>query len=504
MSNRREKSRKIQNKLYKESLRIQHSRIKSKFMDPRLPNLPIELIRCITFYLNDLNDIKQLMLVSKDIRNLIFGIPDVMKAMSIKLSNDISYEEALSFLKVRGAFIKNLSFEPAWGSLKSLSHLLTLVPNLEELYINTSETDDEKVKSVALKLNTLDTDDQQDSMHDSLSLKRLKIMSINVLEVDDEEILTNLIVHQKRLEHLTLAIGSMKEPNFPCRDFSQEVNFKLKTLKLSIPAINQANFIKFFNTQASNLEELELNFITDPKIILFIFKFFKNLKKFTIDEDGSDVIFSESFPDLKLENLKYFHDKNQNGTIVTKLFERFPNIETLKCCDMMKATGTYPTLTTLDVSEVYWPRIRNLMMPNLKNLFIKKIYRCDDEYYWMHFSTKFLNVENITVEKVGNEGKDVLRFVKRLKTFKKLKTFKLRHGNSINLDYKLDENEQVEVENNFYKILIDTTSRTVKSSSHIVQNQRIIQKHLLLTFKGFEFFEFCFPELRVRRINYII
>jgi hypothetical protein len=199
--------------------------------------------------------------------------------------------------------------------------------------------------------------------------------------------------------------------------------------------------------------------------------------------------------------LKYFHDKNQNGTIVSKLFARFPNIETLKCCDLMQTSGTYATLTTLEVSEVYWPRITEFKTPNLKNLFIKKIDKCIDDYYWTHFTRNFPIIENITVEKVGYADKDVLRFIEGLQTLKNLKTFKLRHGISIDYDYKLDDNERVQVNENFYKILIDTTTKTVKVSSYIVRNCKSIQKILLNTFKGFEFFEFCFPEIRICRID---
>ncbi|CAG9810726.1 unnamed protein product [Chironomus riparius] len=481
-----------------------------KLMQSNAPHLPLEIIRDTVLYLTSFKDILSMSILSQEIRSMIFGVPDVMKKIRINFSNDINFEDGLMFLKIRGKYIRNMNFEPIWGSLQCLNYIWKFVPNLEELSIKTFESEADKVAAVMneinnkLECNRQDVSDLTDLQGCGINLKKIRILSIDALEVDDKEILTNLIVQQKNLKELTINIVSVNDPVFPCRDVSLEVAFKLKTLKLSIPNINQELFINFLNTQTQNLEELDISSTTNHKIFEFIFENFKNLKKFTIDENGSDIILDNRFPDLKLENLKYFHDKNQNGTIVIKLFVRFPNIETLKCCDTMQATGTYPKLTTLDVSEVYWPRIRNLKLPNLKNLFIKKIDKCDDDYYWTHFAANFLNVENITVEKVGYENKDVLRFVKNLKLFTKLKTFKLRHGTAVNHDYKLNENEQVDVENIFYKILIDTTKKTVKSSSHIVQNSKMIQKTLLKTFKGFKFYEFCFPQLKVLRINYVI
>ncbi|XP_070505239.1 uncharacterized protein [Chironomus tepperi] len=333
----------------------------------------------------------------------------------------------------------------------------------------------------------------------STSIKfKLKKMRLMVPKVNLDFFTSFLSTQVLSLQVLDLELTEADDLNFPSKDISQDIKLKLKVLKFSHPNIHKQNFLNFLRTQASCLQELELKFIKNNEVYEMIFTDFKVLKKLSIDPDGSDVIFGIPFPQtLTLDSLQSLHDKNQNGTVVKKIFKFFPNIKELKCCDMMGAEGTSDTLTTLEVSEVYFPRIEGLYLPFLINLFIKKIIRCDDDTYWNKFPDNFPNVENITVEKVE---KNVLKLIKELSKFKKLKTFKLRHGNAINHDYKLDENEQVNENEQFYKILIDTTSRTIKISSYIVRKCEDEMKLLRQTFGGFEAFEFCFEELRIERI----
>ena len=167
----------------------------------RQPTLPSEIIRKIISYLTDINDIKSVSHVSKEIRSMTFGIPEVMIKMKINFSQDTNFEDALNFLKTRGSFFRNLNFEPQWGSFKCLHYILKFVPNLEELSINTLETDADEVEAVIneiLELNRLDVNDSTGCL---LNLEKLRILSIDVLEVDDKEILTNLVVQQNKLEH---------------------------------------------------------------------------------------------------------------------------------------------------------------------------------------------------------------------------------------------------------------------------------------------------------------
>jgi hypothetical protein len=331
----------------------------------------------------------------------------------------------------------------------------------------------------------------------------LNTLKLVLSKIHQHNFISFLSAQATNLQILELEVTDTEAFNFPPRDISRDIKMNLKVLKFSHPVIHEQNFINFLRTQASCLQELELNCIESSRVFQMIFNSFKVLEKLTIDYDGSKTIFDDNFPQtLSLESLKYFHDKNQNGTEVESLMKLFPNIETLKCCDTMRATFTCDILTTLDVSEVYWPRITNLKMPNLKNLFIKKVDKCEDDYYWTYFTRNFKNVENITVEKVGYEDRDVLRFIKRLKVFRKLKTFKLRHGNAIDHDYKLDDNERVKVDEKFYKILIDTTTKTIKVSSYIVRECEREMRSLRRNFNDFNFFEFCFEELKMQQIIY--
>lgn len=434
-------------------------------------------------------------------------------------SDDDDFDEQEFNLKPEDSKIADLSNLKIFkflhiNDLKDIINNSINLKNLTKLTAKLNDSDDnnhdilidficQQNKLQVINYEDLNDDFEFPNRDISKSIKfNLNQLRLVLTKIHQDNFISFLSTQTSKLQVLELEVTDTAAFNFPLRDISRDVNFNLKILKLSYPNIHKQNFIKFLRNQAACLQELELNYITYYEVFEMILSNFEVLEKLTIDEEGSEALFDDNLQqDLSLESLRYFNDKNQNGTIVKKLLKLFPNIETLKCCDTMQAEGISETLTTLHVSEVYWPRIRNLTIPNLKNLLIKKIDKCDDEYYWTHFTANFLNVENITVEKVGFEDKDVLRFVKKLKVFTKLKTFKLRHGNAIDHDYKLDDNERVEVDNKFYKILIDIPNKKIKLSSFIVRNCRPILKILLITFKGFEFFEFCFFEIKICHIS---
>lgn len=396
---------------------------------------------------------------------------------------------------------------------KNLTNLTNLIAKFGDDDNHDSFTDFLCCQEKLVELNLEDSNDDFEfpnrDISESIKFKLNKLQLI-LPKIHKDHFISFLGTQASTLQVLELETSDSTAFNFPSRDISRDINLNLKVFKISCPVIHNEYFKNFLRTQALCLEELELNLITHSATFEMIFINFKVLKKLTIDEDGSETIFHEDFPqNLTLDSLQTFHDKNQNGTIVRKLINFFPNLETLKGCDTMQANGTSESIQTFDVSEVYWPRIRNFKMPNLKNLFIKKIDRCDDRYYWSNFCNNFLNVENITIEKIGNEVLDTLRLIKSLKKFTKLKTFKLRHGNAIAHDYKLDENERVEEFKNdrkervkFFKILLDIEGRTIKISSYIVKNCKKEMKLLKEFFNGFEFFEFCFEELKIQKIEF--
>lgn len=445
-----------------------------------------------------------------------FPYRDVQKLIKFKLRSlrmslsRVDQNLLLSFLNTQGSSLKSLDFQVTDEVIfpsRDISNEIKFNPTKLKLFIlNPHPTNFQTfIESQAIRLEELDLEIESDppnflqrqfSTLETLRLTKLKLCLKNV----NHENLLNLLSRAHFLKELELSISDMDLDKFPCREIKNEMNFRLKKFKFSLPDINEERFVNFLAVQAESLEELEVNSIKNFDNLVTIFNNLQNIKKLTIDTDASNLIFGNE-PKFCLETLQYFMDKNQNGTIVTKLFKIFPNIETLKVCDTMQAKGIYPKVTTLDVSVVYWARIRNLNLPNLKNLFIKKVDKINDEYYWTHFTHNFKNVENIAVHSIGYEDKDVFRFVKRLKVFQKLKTFKIRHGMAIDHDYDMDENERVAVREKFFKILIDTTKRTIRVSTYIAKNRLDIMKILQKTFKKFEFFEFCFEVIKMRKIS---
>jgi hypothetical protein len=252
-------------------------------------------------------------------------------------------------------------------------------------------------------------------------------------------ILPDNFVHLKTLENLSITSNSkyfliqQKVHNQSTytidraglqNDISSIVKFKLKKLELPFTVTISENLKKFLLTQADNLKELTAD---DDEILKFALENFKNLKK--LKTSVSSVIYEEFETKLSLDSVEHF-ELDYEAANLTKIYQKFPNLKSLKCEKLSGISGTFEKLIELEVNILYFGMILNLKLPNLRKLKIgiTKInasYPTNQIAYrsWNKFIKNIPNIENLIVEKICEEI-DLALILMAVKNLKNLKIFK--------------------------------------------------------------------------------
>jgi hypothetical protein len=227
--------------------------------------LPMEIIIHIISFLNDIKDLHNCMLISKEIRDFIFKTPEIMRKILINFSEcswvnlplikineknvqdpitdnyiNLSHHPHLQLLKDQGKYFRCLELRIDENIPNKFKFIMNRVVNLEDLNFEVIESQTE-IKEV------------NESHKDSPDLKNLKSFKINhnalkffvkntknakniqkftviAPKIDSQEVLTDFIVQQDNLKEFTLKLNTaMDIINFPTRDITKEVKFKLKS-----------------------------------------------------------------------------------------------------------------------------------------------------------------------------------------------------------------------------------------------------------------------------------
>ena len=262
----------------------------------------------IISYLNDSNDIKSCLELSKTIRQLMLSSPKFFKKHQLFLESIVTVEEVFKFLSNFGGNIKALKIKGNEIEQKLLTFIMKNVANLEELIFETDYTLNSSKLNMPerifelpqLKKLTFPNDNFRDFILDCKNLNNLESLSIYDHSNEHDDLLTDFIVKLNNLKEFNLIYYNYKKnpEKFPTRDISGEVNFRLT--KFSHPLnynygpnpVNE-NLINFFAIQAASLKELSLMGDQVHDIYRLMFKYSKNLHKLTVhrSEDSEDSPF---------------------------------------------------------------------------------------------------------------------------------------------------------------------------------------------------------------------
>jgi hypothetical protein len=292
--------------------------------------------------------------------------------------------------------------------------------------------------------------------------------------MNDEDVLKNLISNKKNLKIFHLEVQSSTVVKvLPSLSSSENVESSLKEISYSVD--NCDNFSEFLKTHQS-------------------------LEKLTIGNNVPNNLFSNENEDENIfKNMESFEDKRY-ATNAVEISHIFKFITFLKVVSIFARQLIFLRLLTLEIDNATFYDLRNLFVPFLKVFKIKKFPYCDD--YFPNVMHSINSIEIFIIESVSNPG-DILQIVKMLKFFPKLQKFELRHGKSFEAKYNMDDNEKIEAQMPFYKIVVDCAKKEVKISSFIIRNCKEIYEILTATFREFHFKEFCFEDALLRTQNLV-
>lgn len=445
------------------------------------PKLPIEMIIEIFSKLNEINDLRNCMLLSKEIRNSMFKSPKIMRKIQIVIKSDKFDKEFKTFLLERGKFIKNFKMHKNFylPTSELIQNVLRCVPNLESftgslhsdrtaildgfIRSNSDQSNDiiwpdpnEEVREKSIAENhfefpyikdlTLEIANDIFFMN-AVNMKYLTYFRICTIESDISKALNNFLVQQENLKEFYFDPCT----SFLTRDITSEVKFRLTKLEISYGTELNDECLKFIDSQAENLKELSffdkpIDFEIDR-----IFKY-KNLEKLTLSyiRDPDDNI------DDILPNLKYFETSFINMSRFYFIIKSFPNLETLKCfrfyCD------------NDDTGNFKGQQIQNLKLSKLKNLSLSFVNSNNLE----KFNSYAPYIENLKIMEISKIS-TLLSVIQNLKRFESLKTFETTICSKFLLMIKINLVEKtINVKSsilNQYKMASDTLQEIFKNFS---------------------------------------
>ena len=495
----------------------------------------MEVIINIISFLNEIDDLRSCFLLSKEIRDLIFKTPEIMRKIQIHFNqcnwvniplkknnvwnsnpnychdDSLVTEPQVEFLENRGKFIRCLAFKTEEKFGEIFKFILNQVPNLEEFdfQILDPKSEGNEIFDISeqtpdlSRLKTLKTNNRALNflIKNTKNVKNLQNLSIISPQSNSQEILTDFLIQQENLQEFSLRFATaMDIINFPTRDITNEVKFHLKKLKLCFVNGNRKHFIDFLQTQAESVDELELNYKPHEEILDVVFTKFKNLSKWTLNIFGDSPVFSEFYPHWQLPNMKKYIGRSYSGVDLKNVYSRFPNLEYLWIWKLIDTTEIFSKLTSLDVGLLYSHKLENLKLPGLKNLKVFIYYGYNHEPYWVNFAKNNDNIQNLTI-KDFQDTHDVTFVVKNLNIFKNLKTFKIGscrrigYGDVMGVDITSVKDQQ------FFNMIIDTERKTIKTSKFISIKYPDIIEILLDNFRGFECIELSLHKPKVIQVG---
>ncbi|KAL7012266.1 hypothetical protein ACKWTF_014728 [Chironomus riparius] len=523
------------------------------------PTIPLEMILKVISNLKSIEDIKNCMLLTKEINTSIFKTQEIMKNIKVQLKCFFESDTAKKVLTEHGRYIRCLSILAKVNSPKLFKDLLPLVPNMDEFLLErkivlskptypwsvvySSWLSDLVYESDKDSSDEEDEDEDEDidddlyipppnkklsdcwnDNEDSLDMIKLKALKIDVRDLEYflkatknvknlekliifshgstyDDFLFDFICQQKNLKELNVINQKNYYIAFPKEDPTTKVTFKLKKFKLlttSNQELNE-NYTKFLAIHAESLEELEVDHSLSPQSLQIIFEKCHNLQKFTLRSDKNSELYSRSHPDWILPSIKHFDDQNSIGLNLDTVLKKFPNIESLKCQIINDPSRRPNKIKELEVNTMNAVSTDTFQFTDLKLITINQICFFREEIM-RNTLINIKNVEHLVIRDARNT-QILSRIFKHLDVMKKMKTFSFRVNPYTKRVYKMGDNEEVPKNYMFYKIMADMEKKVVKVSTFIVQQNKELFDILVETFKGFEFYEFCFDVTKMVKID---
>lgn len=413
------------------------------------------------------------MLLSKDIRHIIFKTSDLMKRFDFTFDTNTDFVAEIEFLRTHGHSIQYLNLNYPYGSPKLMKFILNLIPNLNGLEFKNSEAlnglDEKIFEPLKLKdvdppelsnlqylvLEVVDYEEFYEIFKNAKNILRItyKLATDNV-----EDEFLDFLVQQDSLKELTMV--GFYDDMYDIRDLSQEVKFQLRKLDI---VSDCENFLKFLKTQAEHLEEFRHTKLNN-EIFKILLENCKNLRKIFVTESCNFNIKWNDFIGYKLETVWFLQFFSTNSINLATIYEIFPNLKSLKCLKIAVEPISFEKLQTLNIESLYLDSIKNTKFPGLTNLTVKYLQGFYDNSNILYTEKEF-NEENFTkfIENVPNLENLTVNLTENQKStkcvFKHLRDFQNLQFAEINYQFFTSDKQ--------HKIVIDFGEKTVTSEKVI-------------------------------------
>jgi len=375
----------------------------------------------IISHMNEIKDLRNCMMLCKEIREMMFMMPKIMKKIQV-VFQDFNYDEIedliFQFLYDKGRFIKNLSLFLSYKDPEFLPYVLNQVPNLEKLILNSKfdyYNDEIKQSEYFFRLPRLKnlivySDEFEIFMTNAIDLQSLEKLEINYIE--NVEMMTDFLC---QLDTLKIFCSNSSSNYYLTRNISKEMKFKLSTIEFYLHGEND-NFQNFLECQADNLRKLNLFGYLSAETINIIFEKCKNLQMLILKPYDTRMLRSSRLGII--ENLTYFEVSNKYGSELNFICKSLPHLKILKCTKMCSIKSSIDNLVTLEIQQLECKNLQNLKLPKLKNLTAEMI-RIKK---WEKFIQNVPNLESLTIKNIEiQQISIILKSVEKLKYFKHLK-----------------------------------------------------------------------------------
>jgi len=123
---------------------------------------------------------------------------------------------------------------------------------------------------------------------------------------------------------------------------------------------------------------------------------------------------------LTLDNVKYLTDYSFSTLNLNLVYEKFPNLESIKSNNLTDIHGTFDKIFKLEVKTILAENFQNLKFPNLKILSVKCIENIKNENFWINIIQNILNIESLHINsiKVKTDREIILKFIKNFISLK--------------------------------------------------------------------------------------
>ncbi|CAG9810719.1 unnamed protein product [Chironomus riparius] len=271
------------------------------------PHLPVQIITKVIANLTNTNDIKNCMLLSKDVNSCIFRTPEILTRLLFNLDCTNNSDECSNFLKFKGNEIKNIKLSFNSESTEILKTVLSQTPNLTDFTFTnvsfgcvccgscsfpTKEQDSVPFKEYwtlnsnsidlpELKVLEMEVTDLYSFIKVTNQVKSLEKLTIYIHSSKHQKIMTEFILQQENLKELNIIVTETDgEVNFLSRNIARKLKFKLKTLKIFTKngmAVN-GYLDEFLLAQIDSLEELDFDFSLDISTLDIVFNKLRKLR----------------------------------------------------------------------------------------------------------------------------------------------------------------------------------------------------------------------------------